>query len=234
MICSFLTHSLFAGPFIFFFTIVNSLAWSMSATTALPFGTILAIVLLWALFSFPLGLYGAYKGAKVEVATYPCQPRHIKRQLPANLPWYHSTPAQIFIAGFLPFIAIYVEVHTLFMSVWGHQVYTLFGILCITFCILILVTSFVSVLLVYFQLTAEHYNWWWLTLLRGGSCGVFLEAYAIYYWTFTAAMDGVLQATMYFSYTLMLSYAFALMLAAVGHWSSHYFIMTIYSAIKSD
>ena len=89
---------------------------------------------------------------------------------------YYSTPAQIFIAGFLPFIAIYVEVHTLFMSVWGHQVYTLFGILCITFVILLLVTSFVSVLLCYFQLTAEHYNWWWLSLFRGGSCGVFLEA----------------------------------------------------------
>jgi len=234
MFCSFLTLSLFAGPFMLCFSVVNTIAWSMGAITALPFPTILAIFLLWALFSFPLGLYGAYKGSQMKIKPYPCSTRHIARKLPQNLPWYYSTPAQIFIAGFLPFIAIYVEVHTLFMSVWGHQVYTLFGILCITFVILLLVTSFVSVLLCYFQLTAEHYNWWWLSLFRGGSCGVFLEAYAIYYWNYTATMDGVLQATMYFAYTFMISYAFALMLATVGHLSSHKFIVTIYSAIKSD
>ena len=73
------------------------------------------------------------------------------------LRWCEHNPfVQIVVSGFLPFIAIYVEVHTLFMSVWGHQVYTLFGILLLTFVILLIVTSFVVILLSYFQLTSEE------------------------------------------------------------------------------
>merc|ERR1712146_743863 len=124
------------------------------------------------------------------------------------------------MGGFLPFMAIYVEVHTLFNSVWvPHQAYTLFGILLLTFGILLIVTSFVVILLAYFQLAAEDYRWWWQSLLRGGSCGVFLFAYAIFYWSYSE-MTGSLQAAMYFGYTFLLAYGFSLMLSTVGYWSS--------------
>ena len=35
--------------------------------------------------------------------------------------------AQVFMAGFLPFSAIYIELHYIFASVWGHKLYTLYG-----------------------------------------------------------------------------------------------------------
>jgi len=131
-------------------------------------------------------------------------------------------------------MAIYVEVHTIFMSVWGHQPYTLFGILLLTFVILLIVTSFVVILMCYFQLTAENYHWWWSSLFRGCACGLFMYAYAIYYWFYNAQMSGELQFVMYFGYTFVLSYAFCLMLATVGHWSSRWFVIKIYKAIKGD
>ena len=40
-----------------------------------------------------------------------------------------SGPCQVFMAGFLPFSAIYIELHYIFASVWGHKLYTLYGIL---------------------------------------------------------------------------------------------------------
>merc|ERR550525_336421 len=116
---------------------------------------------------------------------YPCRVKIVERPLPSDLPWYYNWAVQVGVAGFLPFMAIYVEVHTIFMSVWGHQFYTLFGILLLTFGILLIVTAFVVILLCYFQLTSEDYRWWWPAVLRGGACGIFLYAYALFYWQYS-------------------------------------------------
>jgi len=229
-----ITSSLFAGPYLLIFSIVNSIAAHHSSSIALPFATIVAIILLWAFVTFPLTAFGAYRGGKCHIAPYPCHVKKIRRPLPDALPWYHHNVLLALTAGFLPFMAIYVEVHTIFMSVWGHQPYTLFGILLLTFVILLVVTSFVVILMCYFQLTAEDYRWWWSSLIRGSACGVFMYAYAIYYWFYTAQMSGSLQFSMFFGYTFMMSYACCLMLAAVGHWSSRWFVVRIYDAIKSD
>jgi len=56
------------------------------------------------------------------------------------------------LAGFLPFSTIYIEVHCIVASMWGHQIYTLFGILLLAFVLLVIVPSFITVALLYFQL----------------------------------------------------------------------------------
>ncbi|ETO24005.1 EMP/nonaspanin domain family protein [Reticulomyxa filosa] len=234
MISCALTASLFAGPFLLVFSVVNSIAVYYESSIALPFATILAIVLLWAFVTFPLTAFGSYRGDQAAIETYPCHIKKITKPLPDDLPWYHNNVLLALTAGFLPFMAIYVEVHTIFMSVWGHQPYTLFGILLLTFVILLIVTSFVVILMCYFQLTAEDYRWWWVSIIRGGACGLFMYAYAIYYYMYTARMSGSLQFVMYFGYTLMISYALCLMLGAVGHWSSRWFVIRIYKAIRAD
>lgn len=234
MISCGITSSLFAGPFLLVFSVVNSVAVYYVSSIALPFATICAVVLLWAFVTFPLTAFGAYRGGKVHIEGYPCHVKKIARNLPDDLLWYHNNVLLALTAGFLPFMAIYVEVHTIFMSVWGHQPYTLFGILLLTFVILLIVTAFVVILMAYFQLTAEDYRWWWQSMIRGGACGMFMFAYAVYYWFYTAQMTGTLQFTMYFGYTLMVSYACALMLAAVAHWASRWFVIRIYKAIHGD
>ena len=40
---------------------------------------------------------------------------------------------------------IYIELHYIFASVWGHQIYTLFGILILAFLLLLVVCSFITV-----------------------------------------------------------------------------------------
>ena len=42
------------------------------------------------------------------------------------------------MAGFLPFSAIYIELHYIFASLWGHKIYTLFGILFLAFVMLVI------------------------------------------------------------------------------------------------
>jgi hypothetical protein len=64
--------------------------------------------------------------------------------------------------------------------------------------------------------------------------GFFIYAYALFFYVYRAQMEGVLQGTMYFGYMLMLSYAFFLMLGAVGYLASGKFVRFIYQSIKSD
>ena len=88
MICCLMTGSLFFAPFLFVFSVVNSIAISYGSSAALPFSTILAMCLLWAFITFPLTLYGSYKGMYAEKIDYPCRIKYIPRPLPTDLPWY--------------------------------------------------------------------------------------------------------------------------------------------------
>ena len=47
-------------------------------------------------------------------------------------------------------------------------------------------------------------------------------------------MSGMLQATFFFGYIAVISYAFVLLLGATGWWAAYFFLKKIYGAIKSD
>jgi hypothetical protein len=62
-------------------------------------------------------------------------------------------------------------VHYIFAAVYGRHVYTLFSILAATFVLLIIVNSFITIALTYFQLAVEDYRWWWRSFFSGASTG---------------------------------------------------------------
>ena len=70
---------------------------------------------------------------------------------------YHSWGAFLGIGGFLPFSAISVELYYIFATVWGHESYTLYGILLIVFVILLSVTACVAVAMTYFQVRTTSF-----------------------------------------------------------------------------
>jgi hypothetical protein len=156
-----LTGCLFCGPLFLTFSFLNTVAIAYNATAALPFGTIIVIVLIWTLITFPLLVLGgiAGKNSKAEFQA-PCRTTKYPREIP-SLPWYRRTVPQMAMAGFLPFSAIYIELYYIFASIWGHKIYTIYSILFIVFIILVIVTSFITIALTYFQLAAEDHEWWW-------------------------------------------------------------------------
>ena len=156
-----MTGCLFSGPFFLMFCFLNTVAIMHGATAALPFGTIVIIVLIWTLLATPLLFLGAI-ASKIRRTEFqaPCRTTKCPREIPP-LPWYRRTLAQMAMAGVLPFSAICIELHYLFVSLWGHRVYTMYNSLFTVFIILLLVTAFVTVALTYFQLAAEDHLWWW-------------------------------------------------------------------------
>ncbi|KAD0676517.1 hypothetical protein E3N88_43873 [Mikania micrantha] len=162
-----------------------------SATAALPFGTIVIIGLIWGLVTSPLLVLGgiAGKNSKAEFQA-PCRTTKYPREIPP-LPWYRGTLPQMAMAGFLPFSAIYIELYYIFASVWGHRIYTIYSILFIVFIILIIVTAFITIALTYFQLAAEDHQWWWRSFVCGGSTGLFIYGYCLYYYYGRSDMTAV-------------------------------------------
>eukprot|EP00887_Chlorella_sp_A99_P003316 scaffold26.g3316.t1 len=229
-----LTSFIFCGPLAAVFAVNNTMAIAYRSTAALPFGTIVIIFLLWALVTIPLTVVGGILGKNTRTDFYaPCRTNKYPREIP-ELPWYRSTLPQMLMAGFLPFSAIYIELYYIFASVWGHKVYTIYSILFIVFLILVVVTAFITIALTYFQLAAEDHRWWWRSFLCGGSTGLFIYAYCWYYYFARSDMSGVMQATFYFGYNLIVCLAFFLMLGYVGWRASLTFVRRIYSVVKSD
>ncbi|KAJ4958471.1 hypothetical protein NE237_025582 [Protea cynaroides] len=229
-----LTGCLFCGPLFLTFCFLNTVAIVYSATAALPFGTILVIVLIWTLVTSPLLVLGgiAGKNSKTEFQA-PCRTTKYPREIP-QLPWYRGTIPQMAMAGFLPFSAIYIELYYIFASVWGHKIYTIYSILFIVFIILIIVTAFITVALTYFQLAVEDHQWWWRSVLCGGSTGVFIFGYCLYYYYGRSDMSGFMQTSFFFGYMACICYGFFLMLGTVGFRASLLFVRHIYRSIKCE
>lgn len=229
-----LTGCLFCGPLFLTFCFLNTVAIAYSATAALPFGTILVILLIWTLVTSPLLVLGgvAGKNGKTEFQA-PCRTTKYPREIP-QLPWYRGTIPQMAMAGFLPFSAIYIELYYIFASVWGHKIYTIYSILFIVFIILIIVTAFITVALTYFQLAVEDHEWWWRSVLCGGSTGIFIFFYCLYYYHARSDMSGFMQTSFFFGYMTCICYGFFLMLGTVGFRASLLFVRHIYRSIKCE
>jgi transmembrane 9 superfamily protein 1 len=117
------------------------------STQALPFTTIILIMLIWLCLGFPLTVLGGILGKKnASSFDAPCRTKPVVREIPP-IPCYRSQLAHMLIGGFLPFSSISVELYYIFATIWGREHYTLYGILFLVFIVLLAVTICISVAL---------------------------------------------------------------------------------------
>ena len=88
--------------------------------------------------------------------------------------------------------------------------------------------------MIYFQLCAEDYRWWWRSFFTSGSCAIFLWVYAIFYFYSKLEVAVFTSALIYFVYMTILSVMFFMGTGLIGYSASFYFIHTIYGALKVD
>eukprot|EP01012_Entosiphon_sulcatum_P006985 TRINITY_DN13440_c0_g1_i1.p1 TRINITY_DN13440_c0_g1~~TRINITY_DN13440_c0_g1_i1.p1 ORF type:complete len:598 (+),score=72.01 TRINITY_DN13440_c0_g1_i1:67-1794(+) len=227
---------LFPAPVFGVWAVLNSIAWAHGSTMALPFGTVCAILWLFFGATIPFTAVGVSIGGQFAVpweSIVPCRTKTQSRTVPQG-PWYTSIPAHLFVAGFLPFSAIFVELYYAFISLWGHQLYTPYGILYLCFGVLLVVDASITVSLTYLQLSMEDHRWWPVSLFSGGSTAAFVFVYSFYFLVRESHMSGFLQVSYFVGYSLVLCYGLFLMLAAVGWYCSYIFVKQIYASIKCD
>jgi len=231
-----ITAFLFPGPTAVVFSWVNTVAIAHGSTSALPAGTLFTILSLYIFLAFPLTILGCILAKNYSSTDFnaPTRTTKVAREIPSEIPWYRGRAFQLCIAGLLPFSAIYVELHYIYATIWGHQIYTMFGIAFLTYVLLLIVTSFITIALIYFQLAREDHRWWWISFQYGGATAFLLYAYSFYYFFHASEMAGMLQGSFYFGYMTILCYAFFLMLGSSASLLSLKFIKYIYSRVKCD
>ena len=119
-----LTASLF--PFACFGVgfILNTIAIFYGTLAAIPFGTMVVVLVIWAFISFPLALLGTVVGRNWNGApNNPCRVKTIPRPIP-DKKWYLTPSVISLMGGLLPFGSIFIEMYFVFTSFWHYKVTT--------------------------------------------------------------------------------------------------------------
>ncbi|SCU85958.1 LANO_0C06150g1_1 [Lachancea nothofagi CBS 11611] len=200
---------------------------------AIPFGTMCVIVVLWFLFSIPLSAAGSLIARKkCQWDIHPTKTKQIPRQIPFQ-PWYLKTIPAALIAGIFPFGSIAVELYFIYSSLWFNKIFYMFGFLFVSFLLLTLTTSLVTVLLTYYSLCLENWKWQWRGFWIGGAgCAFYIFVHSILFTKFR--LGGLTTIVLYLGYSLLISLLSCLITGTIGFLSSLWFVKRIYSSIKVD
>ncbi|KAK7341996.1 hypothetical protein VNO80_24937 [Phaseolus coccineus] len=224
---------LYTGPVFVAASILNIVAISYRATVGLPFGSIIVILVLFTFLAIPLLAFGGVIGYRFRSKFQsPSATKRHPREI-QQLAWYRRTPFLMFIGGLVPFSAIVLQLHQVYASMWGYKIYTLPSILFVTFIPAIVIIALVSIGLTYIQLSVEDHEWWWRSVLCGGSTAIFMFVYCIYFYV-RSNMSGFLQLSFFIGYNACLCYAFFLIFGAISFRVSFLFVLFIYHNVKRE
>lgn len=231
----------------------NFFVWAKRSSSALPFGTIIVLLLLYTFAVLPLGLLGGFIANSPALAralsargyvpvdkevvpppvpgtTSPYDRRNHRRQ-------YLSPFQNGLLFGVIPFGIVYVELLFIFNSVWLEKTsfYYMYGFLLATALILLLVIVELTVIAVYFSLAAMgNPHWAWLSFRVGLSVGWYIFAYSVYYFCYYLRMRDFVLVLYYFGYMLLVCFAIGIGGGAAGAMSGYVFVHKLYRSISKN
>ncbi|KAJ5321650.1 uncharacterized protein N7506_010780 [Penicillium brevicompactum] len=215
------------------FFILNLFVWAKGSSGAVPFGTMLALVLIWFVISVPLSVAGSWLGFKQSPIEGPTKTNQIPRQVPPMAGSLRTIPS-ILLTGILPFGAIFVELYFIMTSLWTNKIYYMFGFLFLCYGLMIITSAATTVLLVYFLLCAENYRWHWRAFAGAGMTGGYVFVNALIFWATRVSFGGLTGAVLYVGYSALISFIVFILTGSIGFFASWAFIHRIYGSIKVD
>jgi len=228
-----LTAMALPGVIFSIFFAVDALLHHAGSSTAVPYTTVLMLLVLWLGVSMPLVLVGSYFGFKKTTIEVPVRTNQIARHIPDQV-WYTHAAFAIALGGVLPFGAVCIELFFIMSAMWLQQLYFIFGFLFSVLIILCITCAEISIVMIYFQLCNEDYRWWWRSFLCSGSSALYLFGYAIWYYCSKLEIDGAVSTFVYFAYMLIVSLLFFVLTGSIGFWSCLWFVRQIFQSIKVD
>lgn len=222
---------------------LNLFVWAKESSNALPFGTIVFLIFLFALIEMPLGVLGGILGNNVQfgpksfiMRTYiPDKSTGIK---PKGRSSFVMNPlVSVAVFGLIPFGVIYVDLLLIFNSVWLEKTtfYYMYGFLLMTMFLLVVVVGESAIVGTYFSLAAyNNPDWQWLCFRISSSIGWYIYGYSIYYFKFHLHMSDFVSVLIYFVYMALVACTIGATCGAVGVLTATVFVRCIYGAVKTD
>ncbi|KAI9502743.1 Transmembrane 9 super member 2 [Coemansia spiralis] len=213
--------------------IINFCLIAAHSSAAAPAHTLLGVMALWFTVSIPLTIAGAYYGYHRKTIDPPVRVNQIPRQIP-DQPWYLRPVPAALMGGILTFGAIFIELYFIMNSIWFHKVYYVFGFLFLVFVILVVTTAEVTILLTYFHLCAEDYNWQWRSVYTAGASALYVFLYGVLFYFSRLRLASYASLVIYFGWMIIACLLLFILTGSIGFVASHYFVRRIYGAIKID
>ncbi|EMC98946.1 hypothetical protein BAUCODRAFT_65886 [Baudoinia panamericana UAMH 10762] len=232
-----LTATLFPGLFFATIFLLNLFVWAQASSTAIPFGTLLALLALWLLIQLPLVYIGSWHGyLRSGPYPHPISATALPRQIPHPQPWYTRPLPSVALAGSIPFAILFIELLFVFKSLWQDKsgYYYLFGYLAVITTITLVSVMQTTVIAVYILLCHENYHWWWRSFAVGASSGAWVFAYCGYYFVHHLRVVGWGSGVLFFAYSALACLVYALLMGTVGFLTGYAFVRRIYGAVKVD
>ncbi|KAG9239006.1 hypothetical protein BJ875DRAFT_276241 [Amylocarpus encephaloides] len=228
-----LTPILVPGIVFATFFLLNFFLWIKESSGAVPFTTMLVIVLIWFVISVPLSFAGSWVGFRQPAIQPPVRTNQIPRQIPPSTTYMRPIPSMLLV-GILPFGAIFVELYFIMSSIWFSKVYYMFGFLFLCYGLMIITCAAVTILLVYFLLCSENYHWHWRAFMTAGASAFYVFANALIYWVTKLQLGGLAGSVLYIGYSALISFLFFILTGSIGFFASWLFVQKIYGSIKID
>lgn len=219
------------------FMALNFAALMYGTINSIPFSVMFKLFFLYVFISVPLCVVGTLLGRHSSQGTansFPCRVNAIPRPIPQDVPWYGKPSGLIPLAGLLSFGSIFIELYYVLTSLWNYKFYHVYGFLFGVYAILTIVVGMTSIIVVYFCLNAENYQWQWTAFGSGASTSVYVFLYGIYYYIFKTQMHGLLQFCFYFGYMSLIAINLGLLCGTMGHAAASRFVRAIFNNVKVD
>ena len=223
----------FPGAFFALFLLLDTVLWAAGSSSAVPFGTMLLLLLMWLCLDGPLVVCGAWMGFKAPQWEEPVYTNAIPRQIPSQ-PLLATPLATALLGGLLPFGSASIELAIVVSSVWMQRIYFVFGFLLLMVLMMGVICAEVGIVMAYLQLCREDYRWWWRAFANTASAGGYLFVYAIVYARSELQLHGAAAPVLYYGYMGAASLGVALMTGTVGFAAAYAFVYHIYAAVKVD
>eukprot|EP00918_Siedleckia_nematoides_P087591 GHVU01192632.1.p1 GENE.GHVU01192632.1~~GHVU01192632.1.p1 ORF type:complete len:293 (-),score=43.80 GHVU01192632.1:313-1092(-) len=202
-------------------------------TMALNLWAAAKVAQFFFLLCLPLQVAGAAAGRFVAHGIAPpCRVHQLRRPIPRKNPLLR--PGLILLSGLVNFGAVFIEIHFLLNSFFGHRffyVYTVIGSVLGLFCVVVVCTAISGT---YLLLNSEDYRWPWSSVYSGASTAVYVLLYSAHYFLSYTKMKGPFQVTFFFAGAAFFSLSVGLVAACLSFLGSSMFVHAIYKNIKSD
>lgn len=241
--------SIFAGTFplviLVSIFLINFIVWAKESSNALPFGTIVVLIVLYTIIELPLGYLGGKMGNRFTfshdsfvMASY-VPSSHERKHHPRSkrLSLFINPVVSTALFGAIPFLIVYVDLLLIFNSVWLEKTtfFYMYGFLLLTTLLLVIVVAESAIVATYLSLAFYHNpDWHWLSFRVGTSIGWYVYGYSAYYFVFHLHMSDFGSMVIYFAYMAIVSLALGLACGAVAVITSLFLIRKIYGIVRAD